>query len=357
MGLELKSRRSKRCEIPRASLDFEHLCALPAAKVMMVCSPGTLITRRFARQLHGHKPPIVHERVDGTVDGGDSQPRDLRAPSLEHLERAERPGRVFENLTDGIALPRLAFHDPNMTGSPVACRPRSRFDFASMPPSTDSALGKLRSRHQWLVFVAVAVTSIIVAHLLDHAVWQHVRDPRVNDRDWGRLLRSMGYLPTWIVVAGALWLQDSGSARRSADPSTRWGRRGGLMVLAPAVAGALGEVLKMLFRRQRPSPDVFGYQWRPFSEDLISTKGLGLPSSHAIVAFAAAAVLARLFPRAWWLWYLLASGCVMTRLLSLGHFFSDTVVAAFLGYAVGVVMARSGGFGKSLQARARTVDA
>ena len=124
------------------------------------------------------------------------------------------------------------------------------------------------------------------------------------------------------------------------------------MVLAPTIAGALAEVLKMFVRRLRPSPDVFGYQWRPFSEDVLSTRGLGMPSSHAIVAFAAAAVLSRLFPRTWWLWYLLASGCAATRLLALGHFFSDTVVAAFLGYAVGVVMARSGGFGRSLQAQA-----
>jgi len=218
-----------------------------------------------------------------------------------------------------------------------------------MPPSTDSALAKLRSGRQWLVFLAVAVAAIVVAHLLDHVVWQHVRDPRVNDRDWGRLLRSMGYLPTWIVVAGALWLQDGGSSRRLSDPSFGWGWRGGLMVLAPTVAGAVAELLKMLVRRLRPAPDVFSYQWRSFSEDVFSTKGLGMPSSHVIVAFAGAAVLSRLFPRAWWLWYLLAAGCALTRLLALGHFLSDTVVAALLGYVVAVVMSRSGGFGRAVR--------
>jgi membrane-associated phospholipid phosphatase len=218
-----------------------------------------------------------------------------------------------------------------------------------MTPSTDSALAKLQGRRPWLVFLSAALVATVVAHLLDHAVWQHVRDLKVNDRDWGRLLRSMGYLPTWIVVAGALWLQDHGSPRRSADPSFGWGWRGGLMVLAPTVAGALGELLKMLIRRMRPSPDVFAYQWRPYSEDLLSTRNLGMPSSHVIVAFAAAAVLSRLFPRAWVLWYVLAVGCALARLLALGHFFSDTVVAALAGYAVGVVMARSGGFGRTLR--------
>jgi membrane-associated phospholipid phosphatase len=35
------------------------------------------------------------------------------------------------------------------------------------------------------------------------------------------------------------------------------------------------------------------------------------------------------------LWYALAAGCAATRVLALGHFLSDTVVAAVLGVMVG----------------------
>jgi membrane-associated phospholipid phosphatase len=73
-----------------------------------------------------------------------------------------------------------------------------------------------------------------------------------------------------------------------------------------------------------------------------------LPSSHVLVAFAAATVLARLFPRAWGLWYLLAAGCAVTRVLAMAHFLSDTVVAALVGYVVGVLLSRAGGFGRAL---------
>jgi hypothetical protein len=31
-----------------------------------------------------------------------------------------------------------------------------------------------------------------------------MRDARVYERDWGRMLRSAGYLPTWIIASGAL---------------------------------------------------------------------------------------------------------------------------------------------------------
>lgn len=228
-----------------------------------------------------------------------------------------------------------------------------------MTPSADSAFSALRTRRQWLVFLGIAVAAIVAAHLLDRVVWQDLRALRVNDRDWGRLLRSMGYLPTWIVIAGAIWLHDRADAMVSAsggEPTAHWGWRGGLVVLAPTISGAIAEVLKMLIRRQRPVPDVFGYQWRPFSDDPFSSRALGMPSSHVMVAFAGATVLARLFPRAWWLWYLLAGGCALTRVLAVGHFFSDVVVAAILGYAVGVVMARSGGFGRALSGKHRLHD-
>ena len=60
-----------------------------------------------------------------------------------------------------------------------------------------------------------------------------------------------------------------------------------------------------------------------------------------MVAFAAAAAMARVFPRASWIWYLLATGCALSRVLAVGHFLSDTVAAAFLGYAVGVLLTRA----------------
>ncbi|MBL0169638.1 MAG: phosphatase PAP2 family protein [Gemmatimonadaceae bacterium] len=211
--------------------------------------------------------------------------------------------------------------------------------------ATTSALGALRTRRQWLVFVTLAVVATLAAHVLDAAAWQHLRDPRIYEKDLGRLLRLIGYLPTWLIVAGALWTHDRAAPERRA---VGWGWRGGLVLLAPTVGGALAEVLKMLVRRLRPVAEVFGYDWRPYSVDLFSTRGLGMPSSHTLVAFAAAAALSRVFPRAWVMWYVLALGCAITRVLSLGHFLSDTVVAAFLGYVVGVLLARTGGFGRSL---------
>ena len=82
---------------------------------------------------------------------------------------------------------------------------------SAMASVRNPAWDALRTRRQWLIFLAVAVLLGVAAHLLDQTAWSHLRDTRVNDKDWGRLLRSMGYLPTWIIVAGGFWLHDRGS--------------------------------------------------------------------------------------------------------------------------------------------------
>jgi len=171
--------------------------------------------------------------------------------------------------------------------------------------------------------------SLLLAHLADATAWEHLRDPRVNEREWGRLLRSAGYVPTWLLGAAAVWL----AARRAGHGvAGRW--RAGVLLLAPALAGGLAELLKIVVRRQRPGADSPAYLFRPYDVDLWSTKGLGLASSHTAVAFAAAAVLARCFPGSAPVWYLLAVGCAATRVLAGAHYVSDTVAAAALGWLV-----------------------
>lgn len=194
------------------------------------------------------------------------------------------------------------------------------------------ATSRKRTGRPLLVAVLVGAALIAAAHLLDNFAWANWRDPQVNDRDWGRMLRSVGYLPVWIVIAIGLWTSDY--------PHDRWKRRGGLVLLAPLLGGAVAELAKLLIRRLRPDPETFSYAFRAFAEDTYSTRGLGMPSSHVMVAFAGAAALARLFPRAALLWYLLAAGCAATRVLSLSHFFSDVVGAAVLGWLVTEVLWR-----------------
>jgi len=190
-------------------------------------------------------------------------------------------------------------------------------------------------RRSLLRFALVAVLALAAALALDRAAYAWLYDPGVYDHDWGRALRSLGFLPTWIVAAAALALQDGPSRGR---PRVRVYARALFLFLVPTLAGIAGALLQLIIRRERPWAHAGDYVFRPFSDRPFYGGGLAMPSSHAVVAFGAACALARLFPRAAPVWYLLAAGCALTRVLARAHFLSDVVLAAIVGWLVATIL-------------------
>jgi len=198
----------------------------------------------------------------------------------------------------------------------------------------------------WLI--AILALATIVATLLDRRLvaWLATTEPgaraRLVSRDWYQFLRAVGYLPTWLVLAGAIALLD----RRA-----RGVGRGVLVLLAPIAAGALAELAKLVVARERPVRDGVihndaAYVWRGLLSGFSDSSNLGMPSSHAAVAFAGAAMLGLLFPPLRWLALALAAGCGLTRLLTGAHFASDVVVGASIGVLTAWALAlptRAGG--------------
>jgi membrane-associated phospholipid phosphatase len=187
-----------------------------------------------------------------------------------------------------------------------------------------------------LAAVVLAVGALATATALDGWAYRVLVTPDVYEHDWGRLLRVVGFLPTWAVVSAALAL--SVSTSESTSLSARW--RASLPIIAATLGGIAAEVLKLLLRRERPEASAGVYAFRSWRDHPLSTAGLALPSSHALVAFAAAAMLARLFPRVFWLWYGLAMGCALTRVLARAHFLSDVTLSALLGWLVAALVWR-----------------
>jgi membrane-associated phospholipid phosphatase len=182
--------------------------------------------------------------------------------------------------------------------------------------------------------VLIAIVLFALSFFADGWVAEHVRYGRVYETDWGRMLRTFGYLPFWLLAAIALALNDR--------ESREWWRRAALLAGAPTAAGIVGELLKITVRRMRPPEDGSAYSFRAFSDHPFSSRGFGFPSSHAVVAFGAAAILARLFPRAKVVWYAAAVGCAVSRLLAHAHYLSDVVAAAIIGIAIAALLWRYG---------------
>lgn len=187
-----------------------------------------------------------------------------------------------------------------------------------------------------LVIIAIVLFVFIVASVLDRWAYFFFKSgdtARVEGRDWYRLLRVMGYLPTWLIVALATWLlskKDAIAARVSTA----------LSILAGAtLAGAAAELFKLIIARERPGEDGT-YVFRGLFAGFSDGSNLGLPSSHAAVAFGGAIALALARPVLGPLAIVLAAGCAWTRLLSGDHFLSDVTGAAMLAYAVSVPACR-----------------
>jgi membrane-associated phospholipid phosphatase len=185
-------------------------------------------------------------------------------------------------------------------------------------------------------FAVILILLFFIAQLADQWIFNYFTFPGIYDRAWGRMLRLAGYLPLWSIVALALVLHDWVPRRRRTLPQAS--RRGLLLLWSTALGGIIAELLKIVFRRERPGLTDGAHVFRPWSDQPFSTARLGLPSSEVAVAFAAATVLARLFPEAWLLWYLLAVGCALTRVASGAHFMSDVLLAALVGYVSALVL-------------------
>ena len=138
--------------------------------------------------------------------------------------------------------------------------------------------------------LAITLTFLLIPALADQWVFAHWSHPNVYGTEWGRLLRIMGWWPTWVIAAIALYLQQRGS------DASRASRHAWLLVGSPALAGVICEGLKLMIRRERPGPWHGESVFRAFSDHPWSTAGLATPSSHTMVAFGALAMMARIFP-------------------------------------------------------------
>ncbi len=203
---------------------------------------------------------------------------------------------------------------------------------------TGKLFGKWRRRDLivWLpcalVCLLVVSAGFMLAMTYDKPVYDMYKSIDTGDRDWHRMFRVCGYLPVWLLMAGAYamieWPKVNvvGFLRAMTRP---------LILIVPVLISAgVVEVLKLVFRRERPNMHDGEYVWRSFLDRPLAGGGLGLPSSHAAIAFTAGLCLCWLFPRAWAVWLFLAIGCAATRVINHAHFVSDVYVSALLAVVV-----------------------
>ena len=158
---------------------------------------------------------------------------------------------------------------------------------------------------------------------------------RMGRSDW--LLIPSGLL-VLVLLAGD-WRR---AGRQAAAAWTEIGNLAGFLFAAVALSGMVGNVLKVVIGRSRPtlfeSDGTFAFA--PFSLHYAS---LSFPSGHAItVAAAATALVLVCRARAWVA--ILAGGCALaiaaSRVLVRAHYSTDVVAGLFIGFAVTFLLAQ-----------------
>ncbi|HMF16524.1 MAG TPA: phosphatase PAP2 family protein [Gemmataceae bacterium] len=184
-----------------------------------------------------------------------------------------------------------------------------------------------------LVFLALGCVGVLAAHSLDLIVYGAFHNHEAAANGLPKMFRSAGYIPVWILVAGALICIDTAKWKNLGLAGVL--QRGLPILLTVVLAGVITEGTKCMIHRGRP-PEVGWdghYPFRPFSTGFFNTDSVGMPSSHVGVAFGAAWILMRLYPRGIVIWILLGVGCAWERLLDRAHFFSDLVGGTMAGFA------------------------
>jgi membrane-associated phospholipid phosphatase len=113
-----------------------------------------------------------------------------------------------------------------------------------------------------------------------------------------------------------------------------WRETGRELLTALTIEGAFGEILKIGFGRYRPYTNKGAATFNPFS---INEASASLPSGHTTTAFTVSSVLAKRIDNPYVSCGLYAmaffTGC--QRIYSDNHWFSDVIMGAILGTAIG----------------------
>lgn len=209
---------------------------------------------------------------------------------------------------------------------------------------------------RWLVGGLLPGAALIVlAHVLDRPVFDAlaVTKAHLTGMEEGalyRLLWLVGTLWVWLVVALGLYLHDRAPIGLGPKPALGHRRDPGARAVAVAgsvvLAGAVAEVLKLVIGRERPTRLVEGefveqfYVFKPVLGALHDSSNLGMPSSHAAVAFAGAGAMALVAPTQRGLVLSLAGLCALSRIVASAHTLSDVVVGALVGVVTALWVSR-----------------
>ena len=175
----------------------------------------------------------------------------------------------------------------------------------------------------WLIAIAIAAMAIAVSFYFDDAVWIFIRQHQ--NRDMYGFMRNVSRFGDWpshvvlgLLLLGTAWIRGT----------RKWSRVFLAMLIALALAGVTGTVIKCVVPRPRPSVHT-DIRW---GGPRFSTKYHSFPSGHvgASTAFFGVLFIAR--RRVGVACFAIPILIGFSRMYIGAHYLSDVVCAAVLGF-------------------------
>lgn len=190
----------------------------------------------------------------------------------------------------------------------------------------------------WAVRHAAGVGALVTlgvwaASSMDRAAYHALYEPGIARSGVALAVKWMGTITPWLFIAGALMVFDAARERKRAGGAADWWRRGSMLLASGVAGGIVAEVLKIVFRRERPIYHEGLHMLRPITDRTLHSGGLDLPSSHVAVAFGVCCAWGWLFPRARAWAVGLATLVGVVRMLQGSHSLSGVLMGAAVGWS------------------------
>jgi undecaprenyl-diphosphatase len=183
----------------------------------------------------------------------------------------------------------------------------------------------------WLIGIVIAAVAIGAAFYLDNRVWNFIQEHQNRSvYDFMRNVSRFGDWPSHVVVGllllGGAWIRGS----------RKWSRVFLAMLLAMALAGVAGQVIKRTIPRARPSVHT-DIRW---GGPRFSTKYHSFPSGHVGASTAFFGVLFFKRRRIGIVCFAIPILIGSSRMYIGAHYLSDVVCAAILGLLCALIVSR-----------------
>jgi membrane-associated phospholipid phosphatase len=182
----------------------------------------------------------------------------------------------------------------------------------------------------WLIGVAIAAAAVGAAFYFDETVWTFLRQHQ--NRDMYNFMRNVSRFGDWplhavlgLLLLGTAWIRGS----------SKWSRVFLAMLLAMALAGLAGQVIKRTIPRARPSVHSDARWGGPH----FSSKYHSFPSGHVGASTAFFGVLLLASRRIGLACFGVPILIGFSRMYIGAHYLSDVVCAAILGFFCSLVVA------------------